>query len=157
LASTVPSSTAAQPPGHGRIRPQPAGANLIGSHLRVRWRDLTIDVQPESRAEDLVREMGIHGAGDVGNIRQIAVDEGGNAMAVIYGTRAALLSENPLNLEVEALLFFGLILAFVKAVQPRSAVHDVLLDFVQTHEDVQAQDLLTKVAFVERGPEHDLV
>ena len=61
------------------------------------------------------------------------------------------------NLEVEPPFYQAMILLLVEAEQFGGTVGDVSLDFAEVFENVHAEDLLAKVAFVELAIEHAFV
>jgi hypothetical protein len=73
----------AQPPGHRRVRLHLASPDLVGRDLAVRAQRAVVAVQPEGGKEDLVGEMGVESAGDVGEPAEVGVDEARDAVVVL--------------------------------------------------------------------------
>ncbi len=80
---------AAEPAGHGRVRPHLALQHHLGRDLGEGGGVLVLLVQPEGGREDLVGEVRVEGGGDVGDDVGVLVDELGGARAVIDRARAA--------------------------------------------------------------------
>ena len=80
---------AAEPGGHVRVRHDLARPHLVGAHLAVGGEGRARPIPPERGEEDLEGEVGVEGAGDLGDPVEVPVDEAGQPVVVLEGAPSA--------------------------------------------------------------------